>query len=122
MFLLLGLISFLGLLLDDPLVFPVGPLDNPLDDLVALAFLALDRRGLVVDDVVELDVVVAHNLQLRMHGVGLHVRWPLCLGQTQARVEKRVRCEGKGQVGPSRLLGWQGKQGRGGFREFLKFG
>ncbi len=95
MFLLLGLISFLGLLLDDPLIFPVGPLNNPFDDLVALTLLALDRRGFVVDDVVELDVVVAYNFQLRMHGVGLHVRWPLRLGQTQARVEKRVRCESK---------------------------
>ncbi len=88
MFLLLGLISLLSLLLDDPLVFPVGPLDNSLDDLVALALLALDSRGLVVDDVVKLDVVVAYDLKLRMHGVGLHVRRPLRLGQTQARVEK----------------------------------
>lgn len=104
------------MLLDDPLIFPVGPLDNPFDDLVALSLLALDR--LVVDDVVELHIVFPHDLQLSMDEVRLHVGGAIGLGKTQGRVEKRVGCEGKGQVAACRLLSWQGAQGRGRLTEF----
>ena len=85
------------LLFDYPLIVSLRPLYNPLDNLVALPFLTVDLS--VVDHVIELEVVFADDLQLRVHGVRLHITRSVRLGQSQGRVVKRVQCESKRQVG-----------------------